>query len=164
MFFFQAEDGIRDIGVTGVQTCALPISPWWCPCWARCSAAPSGPATTAGSTASGSPPEVRALLDDGGAVDGGPAVLHRLAAARDEEQDRQHDRQPGEDGGGDDAPPPAARGAGSVPVGAGPGPSTVGAWVGRRHRLLPCRLVVHCFRTTPAPEPRRPCASRVPVR
>src|SRR3712207_7570591 len=27
-FFFQAEDGIRDIGVTGVQTCALPISNW----------------------------------------------------------------------------------------------------------------------------------------
>src|SRR6185295_20225759 len=25
-FFFQAEDGIRGIGVTGVQTCALPIS------------------------------------------------------------------------------------------------------------------------------------------
>src|SRR5258707_4923762 len=24
-FFFQAEDGIRDTGVTGVQTCALPI-------------------------------------------------------------------------------------------------------------------------------------------
>src|SRR5947209_19741695 len=24
-FFFRAEDGIRDIGVTGVQTCALPI-------------------------------------------------------------------------------------------------------------------------------------------
>src|SRR3712207_8475087 len=41
LFFFQAEDGIRDIGVTGVQTCALPISVfawkgetleeyWWC--------------------------------------------------------------------------------------------------------------------------------------
>src|SRR5436309_4348733 len=34
-FFFQAEDGIRDFHVTGVQTCALPIS---CaipglPCW-----------------------------------------------------------------------------------------------------------------------------------
>src|SRR5258707_188685 len=33
VFFFQAEDGIRDIGVTGVQTCALPISAsaasWW---------------------------------------------------------------------------------------------------------------------------------------
>src|SRR5256886_13601217 len=25
MFFFQAEDGIRDLTVTGVQTCALPI-------------------------------------------------------------------------------------------------------------------------------------------
>src|SRR5437660_4887121 len=29
-FFFQAEDGIRDGHVTGVQTCALPIS-----CWVR---------------------------------------------------------------------------------------------------------------------------------
>src|SRR5690606_40862536 len=34
-FFFQAEDGIRDFHVTGVQTCALPISTgvktskWW---------------------------------------------------------------------------------------------------------------------------------------
>src|SRR5712664_4859775 len=27
-FFFQAEDGIRDLIVTGVQTCALPISPF----------------------------------------------------------------------------------------------------------------------------------------
>src|SRR5215204_4391485 len=27
-FFFQAEDGIRDHCVTGVQTCALPISIW----------------------------------------------------------------------------------------------------------------------------------------
>ena len=26
VFFFQAEDGIRDWSVTGVQTCALPIS------------------------------------------------------------------------------------------------------------------------------------------
>src|SRR2546427_3004376 len=26
-FFFQAEDGIRDLTVTGVQTCALPIYP-----------------------------------------------------------------------------------------------------------------------------------------
>src|SRR5947209_4976594 len=29
-FFFEAEDGIRDIGVTGVQTCALPI---WLDSW-----------------------------------------------------------------------------------------------------------------------------------
>src|SRR5437762_10157882 len=27
-FFFQAEDGIRATSVTGVQTCALPISSW----------------------------------------------------------------------------------------------------------------------------------------
>src|SRR5256884_7126473 len=31
VFFFQAEDGIRDVAVTGVQTCALPISPRWLP-------------------------------------------------------------------------------------------------------------------------------------
>src|SRR5690554_7688247 len=30
-FFFQAEDGIRDADVTGVQTCALPISRWPAP-------------------------------------------------------------------------------------------------------------------------------------
>src|SRR5258708_20267124 len=29
VFFFQAEDGIRDDLVTGVQTCALPISLVW---------------------------------------------------------------------------------------------------------------------------------------
>src|SRR6202035_4567414 len=28
-FFFQAEDGIRDLTVTGVQTCALPIFATW---------------------------------------------------------------------------------------------------------------------------------------
>src|SRR2546429_3904723 len=28
VFFFQAEDGIRDVAVTGVQTCALPIYGW----------------------------------------------------------------------------------------------------------------------------------------
>src|SRR3990167_5422001 len=27
-FFFQAEDGMRDLTVTGVQTCALPICSW----------------------------------------------------------------------------------------------------------------------------------------
>src|SRR2546426_6472509 len=35
-FFFQAEDGIRDYKVTGVQTCALPISAApGCPGWAE---------------------------------------------------------------------------------------------------------------------------------
>src|SRR3989442_1237306 len=42
-FFFQAEDGIRDADVTGVQTCALPIS---FPCWSGtgswCAGAPPG--------------------------------------------------------------------------------------------------------------------------
>src|SRR6266542_3827804 len=32
-FFFQAEDGIRDATVTGVQTCALPISFKFWPAW-----------------------------------------------------------------------------------------------------------------------------------
>src|SRR5688572_15508820 len=41
-FFFQAEDGIRSLTVTGVQTCALPI-------WAR-------PLTTSGLTPSDPPP------------------------------------------------------------------------------------------------------------
>src|SRR5690606_39972780 len=31
LFFFQAEDGIRDFHVTGVQTCALPISSFLVP-------------------------------------------------------------------------------------------------------------------------------------
>src|SRR5256885_13069092 len=56
-FFFQAEDGIRDYKVTGVQTCALPISD------ARRGAALGH----------------RALGRDGPA--GGPAVLLRPAPA-----------------------------------------------------------------------------------
>src|SRR5437763_17131533 len=39
-FFFQAEDGIRDTSVTGVQTCALPISVFdKVENWRSCSAA-----------------------------------------------------------------------------------------------------------------------------
>src|SRR5271155_2181149 len=47
-FFFQAEDGIRDLYVTGVQTCALPISSGgngWCghlPSTGSCSAPDAG--------------------------------------------------------------------------------------------------------------------------
>src|SRR2546430_10041042 len=37
-FFFQAEDGIRDLTVTGVQTCALPI----CGSASRCYREPAG--------------------------------------------------------------------------------------------------------------------------
>src|SRR5437879_97679 len=46
-FFFQAEDGIRDTSVTGVQTCALPISP-------RCSPRPAAHGRS-------DPPRVRGL-------------------------------------------------------------------------------------------------------
>src|SRR5256884_4677776 len=37
LFFFQAEDGIRDVAVTGVQTCALPISSTKAYVWGGCS-------------------------------------------------------------------------------------------------------------------------------
>src|SRR5690606_1930781 len=50
LFFFQAEDGIRDFHVTGVQTCALPISRarrWPVSTIVHSAAgAPSGPAPT----------------------------------------------------------------------------------------------------------------------
>src|SRR2546422_8186149 len=44
-FFFQAEDGIRDVAVTGVQTCALPISTRT-RTWHACSRASSEPRST----------------------------------------------------------------------------------------------------------------------
>src|SRR5687768_17664107 len=42
-FFFQAEDGIRDVAVTGVQTCALPISSRPAPSASRATCARSRP-------------------------------------------------------------------------------------------------------------------------
>src|SRR5690606_40666285 len=50
-FFFQADDGIRDFHVTGVQTCALPISP---------PPTATGTAGVPASTASRPPPPRRA--------------------------------------------------------------------------------------------------------
>src|SRR5437763_16877772 len=41
IFFFQAEDGIRDTSVTGVQTCALPISSVCFPIFASCTPSPA---------------------------------------------------------------------------------------------------------------------------
>src|SRR5690348_17523022 len=52
VFFFQAEDGIRDGRVTGVQTCALPISlimHWNGQHWARV----AGPSPGTGATLNG---------------------------------------------------------------------------------------------------------------
>src|SRR3712207_8555931 len=58
VFFFQAEDGIRDIGVTGVQTCALPI--WVLPGWGE-----------------RVPPERDARNEDGGPAGGEPSPVVR---------------------------------------------------------------------------------------
>src|SRR2546430_9116535 len=57
-FFFQAEDGIRDLTVTGVQTCALPISSTFGP-------SPLAPAVRSIRDVEYSPP---ALHDDSAAV------------------------------------------------------------------------------------------------
>src|SRR5688500_19829229 len=46
VFFFQAEDGIRDYKVTGVQTCDLPISECGCSIRRICSFIPTRTATT----------------------------------------------------------------------------------------------------------------------
>src|SRR5207302_7859820 len=51
-FFFQAEDGIRDFHVTGVQTCALPIS---LPVADRAPGARSGSVASACGTLAGLP-------------------------------------------------------------------------------------------------------------
>src|SRR5256885_13069790 len=47
VFFFQAEDGIRDYKVTGVQTCALPISRLVDPATAPRLESPAAPAGAA---------------------------------------------------------------------------------------------------------------------
>src|SRR5208282_957844 len=54
-FFFQAEDGIRDATVTGVQTCALPISPFTVPSPTIC------PATLIATAPSNSQPELAGI-------------------------------------------------------------------------------------------------------
>src|SRR5690606_40058505 len=46
-YFFQAEAGIRDLHVTGVQTCALPISSAASTAISYCPAAASAPASAA---------------------------------------------------------------------------------------------------------------------
>src|SRR2546429_4075471 len=50
-FFFQAEDGIRDVAVTGVQTCALPIlsEDWFSPVYGRKEPSPTLRVTTSAS-------------------------------------------------------------------------------------------------------------------
>src|SRR5690554_7396508 len=52
-FFFQAEDGIRDADVTGVQTCALPIYSWMKTWWSR------APAYLSWATSTATPSRIR---------------------------------------------------------------------------------------------------------
>src|SRR5256885_16509480 len=62
-FFFQAEDGIRDYKVTGVQTCALPIS-------LRGAAAPARAGRRVSPDASGAPARAAARVPGRGADEG----------------------------------------------------------------------------------------------
>src|SRR2546426_5268206 len=72
-FFFQAEDGIRDYKVTGVQTCALPILP---PRWRR---RPDG-APTRCRRASGAPTQARQRRSRAAPTPSGPPCLQRQVA------------------------------------------------------------------------------------
>src|SRR3712207_7924197 len=81
-FFFQAEDGIRDIGVTGVQTCALPI--FVLPAPIRSATQPGVEAGHAGANDPAQPPdrEAPALGGDEAEPHDGAASLAKKAAAR----------------------------------------------------------------------------------
>src|SRR3712207_5899357 len=86
-FFFQAEAGIRDIGVTGVQTCALPIWPSKPRCGSR-TGRPSGcsrrsrptASRTSRSSSSGAPVGVRTARHHGPVVPTQFASTHPLDA------------------------------------------------------------------------------------
>src|SRR2546429_52780 len=84
-FFFQAEDGIRDVAVTGVQTCALPI-------WrSKCCAAPTtwpaakGPRKTSLTSAAYATTAVAAVTGLA-AADGSTAAFIGLYKLRSEER------------------------------------------------------------------------------
>src|SRR2546429_2364294 len=74
-FFFQAEDGIRDVAVTGVQTCALPICGAAAPAAAR--SRPAG--SHRGASARETPPRLRRRAP---AAASGPDRADRVRAAR----------------------------------------------------------------------------------
>src|SRR5207244_7239046 len=84
-FFFQAEDGIRDDLVTGVQTCALPISS----SIRNCGSSTSSSACGAMLPCSRRAHRTAARKDDGHAThrrDRGDARAVRRGAARSEER------------------------------------------------------------------------------
>src|SRR5699024_12041762 len=67
VFFFQAEDGIRDRNVTGVQTCALPILDF-------CRCLPSAPRRTSSTCARPTTPPAQ------------PITAHSCSSGRSEER------------------------------------------------------------------------------
>src|SRR5260221_7742108 len=77
-FFFQAEDGIRDHCVTGVQTCALPISSHSSPSVARPSSATSDMMRKYSARCSGSLSRQRAL-HSGAFASGTPSAPPRAS-------------------------------------------------------------------------------------
>src|SRR5690606_39415990 len=74
-FFFQAEDGIRVFHVTGVQTCALPIS------WRSSSGTGDGGRGRVERRGDGAPPRPVRPPGPRGGVPGGPAPERRLHRA-----------------------------------------------------------------------------------
>src|SRR2546426_5259870 len=84
-FFFQAEDGIRDYKVTGVQTCALPISAELVLAGRIAEARPArDPAVEPDVDRVGHSPHVAAALlaRQDHAVDAGPVEVHAIHVAR----------------------------------------------------------------------------------
>src|SRR5690606_40207219 len=77
-FFFQAEDGIRDFHVTGVQTCALPILTAWVLLVLAFLFPSAGPGVRVAALVLGS---VQILLALGGAAQGTPFGILPLAGA-----------------------------------------------------------------------------------
>src|SRR3712207_7183373 len=82
MNFLQAEDGMRYIGVTGVQTCALPI-------WRRVSRAPTLRRSPEPGEQPGADPDVPGRRD--------PRDVHRLPVRAGDlvQPDQRPDRRPG---------------------------------------------------------------------
>src|SRR5690606_40937729 len=86
LFFFQAEDGIRDFHVTGVQTCALPISS-------------SRPVSTAPAQSTSAAPAKRRIARLGGRDTLAPSVSNRRRR-------RSEERRVGKECGARGAPAP----------------------------------------------------------
>src|SRR6266516_1942038 len=77
-FFFQAEAGIRDRTVTGVQTCALPISSTVA---CRASAGECDPQETCTGTGPGCPADAKAPAATACTSDGNPCTLDQCDGA-----------------------------------------------------------------------------------